>query len=208
MGMRRTIRRAGSPVPVLVVALLVAFAGGCQASKPEVVSRLAAHVSMIDFAGLAPAKAMPDVKVTAAVPARWEAAPTQGNALFTHRQWRSGTRTTGVGVAHINMPLPMSAQTLLWLAKGQYAKAAGPAHGGQLTNQWTDAIGREWFEGENDKYHVKGYAVTSGFDAWVVYTGYRLRAPPNPVDISLGFRAVDSVVPFPLDKHGDPSETP
>ncbi len=204
--MRRTVTPTASAVCVLVV-LFGGLTGGCQSNPPEMGSRLAAHVSMIDFAGLSPAKPMDDLQVTAAMPARWEAVPPQSTALFTHRLWRSGTHLTGAGIAVVHLPLPMSAKTLLWIAKAKYAKTPNAAaHGGQITNEWTDAIGREWFEAENDKYHIQGYAVTSGFQAWVVYTGYRLQSPPNPVDISLGFRAVDSVVPFPLDLKGDPSE--
>ncbi len=188
MGMRVVSRGFGFVVLLLVVS-------GCQSTQPDLGNRLIAHIAMIDFSGLNPSEPITDLNVRAAMPQSWQAVPAQSNALFTHRQWRSASHATGVGVAYIHLPLPMSPKAMLWLAKAKYS---GKTADGRLTAEWTDTLGREWFEGANAKYHVRGYAVTSGFDAWVVYTGYRLRGTPDPVELSLAARSMDSVVPLPL----------
>jgi len=122
--------------------------------------------------------------------------------LYVHEQWRAPNHATGVGVAYIHLPLPMSAKALVWMARSQYSAITAKQHkpDAALLGEWTDPLGREWFEGENEKYHIKGYVVTSGFDAWAVYSGYRLRIPPNQENINLAYRAMDSIVPLPLDK--------
>ena len=168
--------------------------------------RLVARMALIDFSGLGPPRPIPDLDVTAAIPRAWHLMPTQQGGMYTHVQWRSPTHATGVGVAHVRMPLPLSAKTLVWLAKTQYNSAradADPKHQvpggpGVLLGQWTDPVGREWVELENDRYRVKGYVVTCGFDAWVVYSGYRRHGVPSPVDIDLAGRSLESVVPGPL----------
>jgi hypothetical protein len=192
MGVRAVLRAMGLAIAVVVFT-------GCQAAQPVSGTRLIAHVAMIDFSGLGSSAPLDDIKVTAALPCGWMPVPPQANALFVHEQWRSPSHSTGLGVAYIHLPLPMSARMLLWFAKSQYTSQHADATAqGALIGEWTDSLGREWFEGENAKYHVKGYAVTDGFDAWVVYSGYRLRSAPDAAEISLAERSVDSVVPLPL----------
>ncbi len=201
---------------------------GCQPSTAVVSRRLVAHMALIDFSGLAPARPVDGgVDVAAQVPRSWELLPVQRGGLFTHRQWRSPSHATGVGVVHVHMPLPMSAKTLVWLGKTQYNAAAPPGKGaadagtdaarpaatgdaksdaksrvpggpGRLLREWSDPVGREWVEAENDRFHVRGYVITSGFDAWVVYAGYRRRGVPDTVDIDLAYRSLESVIPAPL----------
>jgi hypothetical protein len=172
---------------------------GCQSNAPGMGDRLVAHAALIDFAGLQPTADIPDLAVSAGIPDDWDPLPTTSNPLFTHRQWRSPSHAVGVGVAHVNLVLPISAKSLIWLAKSQYRKQAEKS-GAHLVDQWTDNLGREWFEGENDKYHVRGYAVTSGFDAWIVYTGYRRFGTPHLTEVSLAIRSMESVVPTPMTK--------
>ena len=66
----------------------------------------------------------------------------------------------------------------------------------RLINEWTDELGRNWFEVENNKYHVRGYALAQGFEAWIVYFGYKLNYPPDLGEISLAARAADTFVPL------------
>ena len=190
MGVRFMLRAVG---------LVVAIVGltGCQSQQPVLASRLIAHVAMIDFSGLGAPAPITDLKVEASIPEGWTTLPPQTNPIYTHYQWRSGTHMTGVGIAYVHLPLPMSARTLLWFASAKYS---GKTADGKLLSEWTDTVGREWFEAENAKYRVRGYAVTNGFDAWVVYSGYRLRGAPNPVEISVAARSTDSVVPLPIVK--------
>jgi hypothetical protein len=127
--------------------------------------------------------------------------------LYSHQQWRSPSASAGVGVAYIHTPIPLSTDMLVWFAKNEYAKrqASGdksgattrPADiGGRLIGEWTDSLGRHWFEAESTKYHVKGYAMTRGCEAWIVYSGWRVKSKPCEAEIALGARAADSVVPL------------
>jgi hypothetical protein len=212
MGFRMTVLNTGRAILWIGLAVLVpGLLAGCQPSQAVMSQRMLDHLALVDFTGLAPAAPIEGLDVSAALPRAWSLLPTQHGGLFTHAQWRSPSHATAVGVVHLRLPLPMSAQTLVWLAKTQYGgQAAAPdpkdadpgqrvAGGtGRLLREWSDAVGREWVEAENDRYHATGYVVTCGFDAWVVYSGYRRHAVLNPVDIQLAGRSMDSVVPLPL----------
>jgi hypothetical protein len=174
--------------------------GGCIPTQSVSVHRLIAHQALLDFSGLKPAQTIQDLKVTASIPQKWDSLPLQKKALYSHQQWRSPTKTTGFGVAYVHLPLPISAKTVVWFAKTQYAQQStkdGKAEG-KLIGEWTDSVGREWFEAENGKYHVKGYAVTNGFDAWIVYSGYRLKDPINPGEVATAARSLETILPTPL----------
>jgi hypothetical protein len=192
MGLRRAV--------VFLSLILPAVTGGCQPAQSVSVRRLIAHQALIDFSGLKPPETLENLKVAASVPQKWNALPVQNKALYIHQQWRSPTRSTGVGVAYIHMPLPMTAKTIIWFAKLQYAKqySKDGQPQGRLIAEWTDSIGREWFEAENEKYHVRGYAVTDGFDAWIVYSGYRVKDPLQPAEIATASRSMDTIMPTSL----------
>ncbi len=193
--------RSGFHRATMILSLI--FIAGCQAPQPGLGNRLAAHVAMVDLTGLTNDSPIADLKVRAALPRGWDPMTPQSTALYQHRQWRSPSRMTGVGVAYIHLPLPMSAKALVWLARTQYSKRSASEHApdAKMMGQWTDSLGREWFEGESDKYHIKGYVVTSGFDAWAVYSGFRLHGIRRPAEIAIAFRSMDSIVPLPLLKH-------
>jgi hypothetical protein len=184
------------------IGMLVSLAAvtGCQTTSPATVDRMAAHAANIDLSGLSAGSSLLALNVRAAVPHGWKAMAVDSCALYTHEQWRSPSHTTGVGVAYIHMPLPMSAKTLVWLARTQYSAKTAKEHtpDAQLLGEWTDSLGREWFEGENNKYHIKGYVITNGMEAWVVYSGYRIHSPPGNREINLAFRSMDSIMPLPL----------
>jgi hypothetical protein len=131
--------------------------------------------------------------VNAAIPQAWETMPLQKGTLYNFGQWRSPSTRTGVGAAYIRLPLPIGAGGVLWLAKHKYAEQASD---GKLIAEWTDELGRNWFEVENSKYHVRGYALAEGFEAWIVYFGYKLSYPPDLGEISLAARAADTFVPL------------
>jgi len=50
---------------------------------------------------------------------------------------------------------------------------------------------------------VRGYAVTNGNDAWIVYYGYKLQYPPNATELSIAGRCADSVVPHTGEAHAE-----
>jgi hypothetical protein len=169
-------------------------AAGCQGPGSTVSNRiLIAHLPGVDFSGLRPMQSIGSVKVDCSPPDKWLVGLPDNAGLYTHQQWKSPSRTTGAGVLYVRLPFPLSPQTLLWFAKLEYSKAA--TGGGKALADWTDSLGRPWFEAENEKYHVKGYAVVNGFDAWIVYYGYRVKSMPNPSELSLAARFVDTVIP-------------
>ena len=180
-------------------ALLLAglwLAGGCQVQAVSTV-QLRHHQQIVDLDGLKPIQSVPGVHATCAPPRGWRRLEADETFLYTHQQWRSPARNAGMGVAYIHTPIPLSGKMLVWFAKAEYLKHNnGGASEGRLINEWTDPLGRSWFEAENARYHVKGFAMTRGTDAWIVYSGWRVRDKPSDADIELGARAADSVVPL------------
>lgn len=187
-----TASRIGRGCACLILLLM---STGCQVGTPTVSnSALLAHLPGVDFSGLKPVQPVDPIKVDCSVPSRWKTLRLDHNALYTHQQWKSQTGYTGAGVAYIHLPIPLSAKAVLWFAKMEYTKK-GPTTGKAL-GEWTDELGRPWFEAENEKYHVRGYAVTNGFSAWIVYYGYKVQRPLEPAELSLAQRCVDTVVPW------------
>jgi hypothetical protein len=179
---------------LLAALALVACAAGCQSSAPITNRRLIEHQAMIDFSGLKPAEPVEAVKVSCSIPRQWEAMPVKKTGLYSHQQWKSPSTHTGMGVVFIRLPLPLSERTLLWLAKREYTKASDD---GKSLGQWTDEVGREWFEAQNNKYHVRGYAIVRGFNAWIVYFGSKTGYPPDLAELGLAARAVETFLPDP-----------
>jgi hypothetical protein len=179
---------------ILIFGFLATLAS-CQLAPPVSVQRLEEHRDLCDQTGLDAIRLINDLKVTWAVPDSWEALPLSKNLLFSHQQWRSPTAATGVGVAHLDLPLPLPAQAIVWFAKNEYFRRARNTKGAHLIGEWTDGLGREWFEAENSRYHVCGYAITRGTQAWIVYSGWRLSRDPMPREIALAKRSLESVVP-------------
>ena len=196
-----TSRWRGAAV-VLAAAIVLPILTGCQQKQQVTRQKLIDHVALIDFTGLKPVEAVDSVKVQAAVPRQWEQLALQSNRLYTHQQWRSPSSRTGVGVAHVRLPFPLSTRMLLWLAKREYK-----SNDGRVISEWTDDLGRPWFEAENDKYRVRGFVVVNGFQAWVIYFGHKSKEPPDPAELSLAARAATSVVPN-IDGNNGKVETP
>lgn len=181
-------------VRMLGLLTVFAWAGGCQ-TGPQVSSRrLIEHQAMIDFSGLNPPAAFASVQTTLATPRHWTEMHPKSTALYTHQQWKSPSGHTGVGVVYCHMPLPLSAKAVVWLAKQEYSKRE---QDGRVISEWTDDLGRCWFEAENYKYHVRGCVVVKGFDAWISYFGYRTQYPPQVAEIALAARSAESAVPLP-----------
>jgi len=191
------IRRvsAGRNLLLLLLTVLGLSSVGCTIAPPVSIRKLSIHRDQSDLTGLKTSQIFEELHVTWALPHEWESLPIKKNPLYTHQQWRSPTLLTGVGVAHITLPIPLPAQGLVWFAKNEYLKRARDQKDGKLIGQWTDSLGREWFEAENSKYHVRGYAMTQGNDAWIVYSGWRVTNDPQPAEIALARRSLESIVP-------------
>jgi hypothetical protein len=175
----------------LVGAVVVGVVAGCQTGPVVKTQKLAKHQVEMEKEGLADVQTVGPLKVTAAPPEGWFALKTYKGALYTHQQWRSPTRATGVGVVYIKLPIPLPVGTLLWFAKQEYTKKESE---GKLIAQWADKFGRSWFEAENNKYHVKGYAVVQGNDAWIVYSGWRTTMGQRSDEIALAERCQETVL--------------
>jgi hypothetical protein len=186
----RTFQNRFVVAGLVVGGMLVSI--GCQQTPVVSQRRLIAHQALIDFSGLRPVEEVESVKVYAGVPRQWGTLGVYSSPLYTHQQWRSPSMKTGIGVAHVRLPLPMGIGMLKWLAKREYTKKGND---GRIIDEWTDSLGRPWFEAENDKYHVRGYVIARGFEAWVIYFGHKAKMPPDPAELSLAARAVDTVVP-------------
>jgi hypothetical protein len=185
--------RVGTGI-VLSLTLLLAAGTGCQ-SQTVSAAKLAHQQRTLNTTGLKDVENYQVVKARAAAPRAWEQLNIKKTSLFTDMQWRSPSKLTGVGIAYIRLPLPLPAGALIWFAKQEYTKKSND---GKLLSEWTDAIGRPWFEAENNKYHVKGYIVTKGFEAWIVYSGYKVATPPSDEELKLAHRAQETIVPTPL----------
>jgi hypothetical protein len=176
----------------LVVAV---FGGGCQVAPTVATHQLIKHQALIDFAGLRSAEVVDLVNVSIATPQDWETMPNRKTALYSHQQWRSPSHGNAVGVAYIHLPIPLPASAIVWFAKNEYAKQA-PDHSGHVVGEWTDSLGRPWFEAENSKYHARGCVMVRGGDAWIVYCGYRKDMPPHPDELQLASRSMETAIPL------------
>jgi hypothetical protein len=166
---------------------------GCQGGKQIEHTRLIEHQALIDFSGLKAAETVESLKVRAAIPESWQAPTPQKTSLYTHGQWKSPSGHTAVGAVLIRLPLPLSADTIAWFAKREYSKKADD---GKVLREWKDSLGRRWFEAQNNKYRVQGYCLAQGFEAWIVYFGYKTQFPPHFDELSLAARAADTFIPL------------
>ena len=165
---------------------------GCQMPQTVSTARLIQHQAMIDPTGLKDTEVIEAVKVHISAPQRWEQLDPRKHSLYTETQWRSPSKMTGVGVAYVRLPLPIPAKTITWLAQKEYAKKADD---GKVIGTWEDALGRPWFEAENSKYHVRGYIVSKGFEAWIIYCGYKTEQPPSASELGVAARSLETIVP-------------
>ncbi|HEX8912299.1 MAG TPA: hypothetical protein VF796_08055 [Humisphaera sp.] len=186
------------PYPRLFAAVclpLLSFAAfGCQAGQAVKSQKLIEHQALVSVAGLKPAEAMDDVNVRASIPDGWSLGSKSAKLLYANRHYRSPSGRTGVGVVHAKVLIPVSPKVVLWMARQQYQKQ-GSASGRELRS-WEDALGRHWFEAENDQFRVTGYAMVEGRDVWLVYSGFKLDAPTNWAEVADGLRAMETFVPL------------
>jgi hypothetical protein len=192
-----TPRACGFAFLKLLAGLSIAAMAGCQVAAVSAV-QLEMHQAQVNHSGLSPLHLVQKLRVSCAPPVQWDQLPLRSNWLYSHQQWRAPDRHVGMGVAYMHTPIMFSPQTLIWFAKAQYT---GTDNGsGRLIAQWTDSLGRCWFEAENDTYHVRGYAMTRGYDAWIVYSGYRVKTNPLPTEVVLAARGADTVAPLPVNQ--------
>jgi len=178
----------------LFAGLAAAMLSACQVQSVSTVE-LEMHQALVNRTGLSPVYLDKALRIACATPQEWDPLPLDSNMLYSHQQWRSPDHHVGMGVAYMHTPIPFSPETLIWFAKNHYANSKD--HTGRLLGQWTDSLGRCWFEAENARYHVRGYAMTHGNDAWMVYSGYRMKTNPPSTEILLAARGADSVAPLP-----------
>lgn len=190
----------GTRKPNIVHLMVPLLAGmgllsGCQIGSNVPKAKLAEYRGKLDGAGLSSPMTVETMKISAALPSGWLPMAMQKSALFIHQQWRSPSRRTAVGVTYIRMPIPLSTKMLAWFARKEATKRLTNA---RILRQWTDSLGREWFEAEDARYHMTGYAMTNGFDAWINYSGYRVREPQEPGQIELAVKSLGTILPLTI----------
>src|SRR5258705_11738222 len=79
-----------------VFTAVSAFVSGCQMAAPAPKALFSDYREKLNESGLALPLAVDPLQVHAAFPAGWQALPLQKNALYTHQQWRSPSKRTGV----------------------------------------------------------------------------------------------------------------
>ncbi|MEA2710862.1 MAG: hypothetical protein QOF78_3463, partial [Phycisphaerales bacterium] len=176
----------------LAGAICLSSMTGCQMGQTVSTARLIQHQAMIDPTGLKESEIIELVKVHIAAPQRWEQLAPRRHSMFTETQWRSPSKMTGVGVAYVHLPLPLPARAITWFAQKEYSKKAND---GKVIGTWEDQLGRPWFEAENSKYHIRGYIVSKGFEAWIIYCGYKTEQPPSAAELGVAARALETIVP-------------
>jgi hypothetical protein len=192
--------RVAFPQTVFCRILFAGMLAACAACQYQPISavELEIHQSQLNKAGLTPPHVVSMLRITCAPPEEWEPLVPQSNLIYSHRQWRSLDHQVGMGVAYMHTPVPFSAQMLVWFAKARY-RESDTSHG-RLLGEWTDSLGRYWFEAEDNRFHVTGYAMTRGLDAWIVYSGFRLTGKAQRTEIALAAKGADSVAPLPRDQ--------
>ncbi len=172
--------------------MAAAALSACQALPPLTKSALIEHREQLADAGLSSAITVQELRASLEVPPQWHPLPLQKAMLYTHQQWRSQSRRTAVGITYIRMPLPLSTETLVWFVVNEAGKRTAD---GKIIRQWTDSAGRQWFECQNAKYHMTGYVMTRGLDAWINYLGYRSHEPKMAGELDLGEKSLDTILP-------------
>ena len=103
-----------------LILLIAASSTGCSTTSTVTVRRLINHQAMIDFSGLRAPERVDAVKINVAPPESWTPLSLKKTALFTDMHWKSPSGVSGVGVAYVRLPIPISPRMLLWFAKSQY----------------------------------------------------------------------------------------
>jgi hypothetical protein len=174
------------------VVLAVAAGLGCQ-SAPVNGRTWVQHQSEVNYQGLGSTEPIASVAMLGATPREWEPLPLDSNPLYAHQQWRSPSHRTGVGVAHLYLPLPLGAAAVVWVVVQRYATAHPD---GRLLGQWTDCLGRYWFDATNSKFHICGYALAEGTDAWIVYFGYKRTGGMPTGELNAAARSIETMIPL------------
>ena len=190
MQIKSFLRNAVLGLAVLAGAALVIQSSGCYSHS---VSFNAAHLPARIVADTNSTRTIDLLKVSLPTPpAAWQKAPLKHTSMYSQEEWYGPSHHTGLGVVYVHMPLPMPTGTLVWLAKQQYAKHQD---GGQMTKQWTDDAGRNWFEAVSKTYHATGYVIADGTDAWIAYCGYRTQFARQDDELALAQHSMDALRP-------------
>jgi hypothetical protein len=177
------------------LAAMLTVVGGCATVDSVSTRRLIEHRAMVDLSGLGPLTRYDDVQAQAAVPRTWQPSRVKNAPLYTDMHWRSPSGRTGVGIVYIRTPLPLRPGLLIWLAQREYARRADD---GRMLARWSDSAGREWFEAQNSRYHIRGCAMVSGTNAWIIYSGRKSGEAPDAAELGLAWRCLQTVIPQPL----------
>lgn len=175
---------------LMLVGLLVGLLVGCQSAVD--VEQLASSARTVERTDLETSLVLDEVAARVAPPEGWTRRPTQRRSIATHVQFRSPDETVRMGVVKLAMPLPLSADTIIWLARTGYKSKNGKP---ELLTRWTDDAGRHWLVGQDNAWQGEAYILTAGFRGWIVYRSWRRDPLPSEADRDRASRAVRAVVP-------------
>ncbi len=187
--------RAAQFITKLAAGVCMLGVIGCQ-YQPVAATQLQNRQSRLVHDGLLSIQIENRLKISCAPPGDWHRMITEQTLLYAHQQWRSPSKHAGMGVVYVHSLLPLSSDMVLWFAQSQYRKNKKPDGHEQMVSLRVDGMQRHWFEAENETYHVKGYAMTHGQDAWIVYSGWKLKTPPPTDEIAQAEQAVETVAPL------------
>src|SRR4051812_25583392 len=105
----RLVKRAQTSAITGLTLLIAGLSTGCQLGQPPNAKRVA-----VDRIDLLPVCTDDSLRVSWSLPYDWKTLPNQKhNPLYTHVQYRSPSLSTGLGVAYIHMPIPLSAKAVV-----------------------------------------------------------------------------------------------
>ncbi|MEM8873152.1 MAG: hypothetical protein AAGD32_02730 [Planctomycetota bacterium] len=174
-----------------VLAVMTISLVGCQGSIDA--EQLTATAQRVERSDLDDTLLLEEVAARIAPPRDWTQRPTQRRSIATHIQFRSPDQTVRMGVVKLAMPLPLSADTIIWLARTGYKSKNGKP---QLLTRWTDDAGRHWLVGQDDAWQGEAYILTAGFRGWIVYRSWKRDPLPSEAERDKASRAVRTVVPM------------
>jgi hypothetical protein len=138
-------------------------------------------------------RSTPELKMRGiALPASWKAEAEKHADTHTDAEWQAPSGHTVFGAVYIHVPPLVGGKSLVKQVKKNYVKRQP---GGKMTQQWTDAADRNWFEVDATGTHTKGFVITHGHHAWFVYYRYATGNDSAQDEIKIADDAINHVEP-------------
>lgn len=136
-------------------------------------------------AGLLAPRAVDTVEAVCAPPAGWMMTPLEKIQGNYHQMWLSPSGHTAYGVIHIDLPLPVGQDFVLWVLMQHMREQQGWA---RLLSKERDEAGLR-FVAEDPRYIMRGNLRVRGWQAWVIYAGTNRNDPVEDAELKLAEEA-------------------